>query len=861
MKQIAIGLLAHVDAGKTTLSEAMLYNSGSIRRLGRVDDRDAFLDTHELERTRGITIFSKQAVLEYGDWRVTLLDTPGHVDFSAEMERTLQVLDAAVLIIGGSDGVQGHTRTLWKLLKKHGLPVFLFVNKMDQESSNKETLMAGLKEMLDDSCIDFTDWGQNSFYEEIALSDERSLEQFLEKGQIDADNLKRLVRERKIFPVFFGSALKLTGIEAFMLKMSNLWTEPVYPEEFGARVFKVARDEQGNRLTYMKVTGGRLEVKSVLPGVGEKINQIRIYSGNRFDTARVLEAGAVCAVTGPETTCPGQGLGREEGITVPVLEPVLHYRMELPEGVDAAAMLPGLRQLEEEEPLLRIVWQEETREIQIQVMGEVQLEILSSVIRERYGVSVSFGEGRIVYKETIAKPAEGVGHYEPLKHYAEVHLYLEPLEPGSGLQFRTEVSEDELNRNWQRLVLTHLQEKTHKGVMSGAAITDMRITLVAGKAHLKHTEGGDFRQATYRALRHGLMRTQSVLLEPCYEFLLEIPDGAVGRAMSDLDRKFAEFTLTRSGQGTAVLTGTLPASEVKNYEREVRAYTGGQGHFTCSLKGYVPCHNTEEVLRQSGYDPDADLENPADSVFCAHGAGFVVNWRDVDSYMHIPFAKERRGRDEADSEEPKNKAGTGNTSSEKWIGTDEVEAILEKTFHANRREENKPRYGYVRKKQKVSQAPVTVTYKGCETRQEYLLVDGYNVIFAWKELKELAQVNIDSARGALQDILCNYQAAAGCELIIVFDAYRVKGHETESVSYHNIHVVYTKEAETADQYIEKFAHEFGKKYRVRVATSDGLEQIIIRGQGCELISARELEEEVKRTGRQIYEEFMQSQKR
>lgn len=872
MKHLVLGMLAHVDAGKTTLSEAMLYTSGSIRKMGRVDNRDAFLDTYEMERARGITIFSKQAGLKLGEWNVTLLDTPGHVDFSAEMERTLQVLDYAILIISGTDGVQGHTRTLWSLLRKYKIPTFIFVNKMDRGETDKERLLCNIKDKLNENCVDFSDCENDIFFETIAVCDEISLEQFLQNGFVEEEHIKKLILDRKLFPVFFGSALKLDGVEQFLTKISRLFTIPQknVQEPFGARVYKITRDEQGIRLTHLKVTQGTLGVKSVLPGSDEKVNQIRIYSGAKYDTVNQAEAGMICAITGPENTMPGQGIGSERGVTIPVLEPVLHYRIDLPEGVDAAQILPYFRQLEEEIPELHIVWKEELKEIQAQVMGEVQMEILQNLIQTRFGIEVKFGEGNIVYKETIANAVEGVGHYEPLKHYAEVHLLLEPLETGSGMQFATDVSEDELDRNWQRLVLTHLKEKEHKGVLTGSAITDMRITLVAGRAHLKHTEGGDFRQATYRAVRQGLMQTESVLLEPEFEFRLEVPDEATGRAMSDLDRRNAEFTLEKSVQGMTVITGTIPAACVKNYQAEVHAYTRGQGQFSYSFKGYVPCHNTEEITVRIGYDAESDLDNTASSVFCFRGAGFTVPWDEVPSYMHLPFttkAGKKMWNDE-NAEECNEFIGhvqKRKNESEIRLGTDEIDEILDRTYNANKRQEKSVRHGYMSKRKKSSKeaqsqsASVTVTYKPVTPKEEYFLVDGYNIIFAWEELKNLAAVNIDSARGKLQDILCNYQAIRGCNLIVVFDAYRVQGHDTEVLDYHNIHVVFTKEAETADQYIEKFAHENGKKYRVTVATSDGLEQIIIRGAGCGLISARELEEEVNRVNRQVSEEYTQSQ--
>ncbi len=877
MKQLVIGMLAHVDAGKTTLSEAMLYTSGSIRKIGRVDNKDTFLDTYEMERARGITIFSKQAKLKMGEWDVTLLDTPGHVDFSAEMERTLQVLDYAVLIISGADGVQGHTRTLWTLLRKYNIPVFIFVNKMDQGGTDKEKLLEEIKEKLNGNCVDFTNCNSGEFYEAVAVCDEECLDDFLQTENIKTEKIKSLITGRKLFPVFFGSALKLQGVDRFLDKLAELFEQKNAPDngDFGARVYKITRDEQGARLTHLKVTGGTLKVKAALPDSDEKINQIRVYSGAKYETVNEIGVGGICAVTGPENTVPGQGIGAESGVTVPILEPVLHYRIDLPEGMDAAQILPGLRRIEEEIPELHLVWKEELKELQAQVMGEVQMEILKNLIKDRLGVEVTFGEGNIVYKETITGPVEGVGHYEPLRHYAEVHLLMEPLPQGSGLQFEAGVSEDELDRNWQRLVLTHLKEKEHKGVLTGSAITDMRITLVSGRAHLKHTEGGDFRQATYRAVRQGLMQAESILLEPEFEFRLEVPDVATGRAMSDLDRRNATFTIEQSGDGITVITGTLPAACVNNYQKEVYAYSKGQGQFSCNLKGYVPCHNTEEVVEKLSYDAEADLENTSSSVFCSHGAGFPVSWEEVPDYMHLPFAT-KEGETvwygdgmEEDGVSSANmvRLDTAKAKEEIFVGTDEIDAILDRTFNANKRPEALPRHGYLSKRHRRTdkpgkqQAAQTVTYSPPLHKEEYLLVDGYNIIFAWEELKALAGTNIDSARGKLQDILCNYQAIRGCNLIVVFDAYRVQGHDTEIFDYHNIHVVFTKEAETADQYIEKFAHENAKKYRVTVATSDGLEQIIIRGQGCGLISALELEEEIKRVGKQLREDYIMTQPR
>lgn len=851
VKHVSVALLAHVDAGKTTLSEAMLYRSGSIRKIGRVDNKDAFLDTYALERERGITIFSKQAEMTFRNLHITLLDTPGHVDFSAEMERTLQVLDYAVLIINGADGVQGHTLTLWRLLKKYNIPVFLFINKMDQNGTDKEKLRKEIQVRLSESCLDFSGEKDGNFYEQAAVLEEEALEQFLETGIVAEEKIKELIQQRKIFPCFFGSALKLEGVEEFLLGLEKYTTEPAYPKDFGAKVFKIARDEQGNRLTYMKITGGSLKVKSLLEE--EKVNQIRMYSGEKYETITEARAGSVCAVTGPLLTYPGQGIGIESASMQPVLEPVLTYQIKLPEGCDASVMLPKFRQLEEEDPQLHIVWNENLQEIQAQIMGEIQIEILKSLMKERFAVEVEFGTGHIVYKETIKDTVEGVGHFEPLRHYAEVHLLLEPGEPGSGLQFFTKCSEDELNKNWQRLILTHLEEKEHKGVLTGAAVTDMKVTLIAGRAHQKHTEGGDFRQATYRALRQGLKQAESVLLEPYYEFRLEVPENVIGRAMTDIEKRYGSFEMEENKDGMAVLKGAAPAAAMQDYQKEVNAYTKGLGRLFTTLKGYAPCHNAEEVIRTIDYDSERDLDNPTGSVFCAHGAGFVVAWDKAADYMHI----ECRSVPENGEEVQKKEANRSHAPKEQAIGTEEIDRILERTFHANKKENGKARTPWKRKAPEYIPANTTEwKAKPVRRKEEYLLVDGYNIIFAWEELAELAKINIDSARGRLLDILCDYQAMKKCSLIVVFDAYRVKGHDTETLNYHNIHVVYTKEAETADQYIEKFAHENGKKYQVTVATSDGLEQVIIRGQGCMLLSARELKEEVDRTRRLLREEYL-----
>ena len=877
-KNIVIGLVAHVDAGKTTLSEAMLYTVGSIRKLGRVDSKDAFLDNYELERARGITIFSKQAILQAGDLKVTLLDTPGHVDFSAEMERTLQVLDAAVLVVSGADGLQGHTRTLWRLLSRYQIPVFLFVNKMDQPGTDKDALMQQLSEELDSGCVDFSkQWGE-AFFESIAMCDEEMLEQFLQTGKVEKEDVKRAVACRKVFPCFFGSALKLLGVEELLKGIEEYAPRPVYPKEFGAKVYKITRDALGNRMTHMKITGGRLLARDVIQGSTrqgkeeweEKINQIRVYSGEKFEAVSEAEAGSICAVTGLTRTYPGEGLGAEEESELPMLEPVLSYRVELPEGYDPALMLPKLRQLEEEDPMLQIAWNEELKEIHAKVMGQVQIEVLRSVIAERFGAEVSFGTGSIVYKETIADRVEGVGHFEPLRHYAEVHLILEPGEPGSGLSFEVDVGEDNLARNWQRLILTHLEEKEHRGVLTGSPITDMKITLAAGRAHLKHTEGGDFRQATYRAVRHGLMQAASVLLEPYYEFRLELPEENIGRAMTDMEKMHGSFSLEQRSGAMAVLTGSVPVAAMQDYQKDVIAYTRGCGRLSVVLKGYGPCHNPEEVITAYGYDPESDLANPTGSVFCAHGAGFVVPWQQVKDYMHLESCLEPKREDYMDEiweeellqRRQAARTATARTAAEEYfVGTDEIDDILSRSTHANSRlGGKKKKEGWQREKRRPSSgegnSSVTRVYKGQEKREPYLLVDGYNIIYAWEDLKELAQINLDGARGKLLDTLCNYQGMKKCNLIAVFDAYRVQGHPTETLDYHNIHVVYTKEAETADRFIEKFAHDNSKKYDITVATSDGLEQIIIRGAGCKLLSARDLKEEIRLAEANLKEAYL-----
>ena len=921
--KISVGLLAHVDAGKTTLSEALLYLSGAIRKMGRVDDRDAFLDTYELERERGITIFSKQAVFDLGDKNITLLDTPGHVDFSAEMERTIQVLDAAVLVVSGADGVQGHTRTVWRLLKRHHVPVFLFINKMDQSDCDPEALMKDLKANLDENCVDFGGWSRekgewglektqpDEFYQELAVCDEKIMESYFENGVISTEEIGQLVRERKVFPCYFGSALKLKGVEKLIGGITLYGTgvdTGKEKEPFGAKVFKISRDNQGNRLTHLKVTSGVLHVKDCW-GEEEKVNQIRIYSGAKFESVKEASAGCICAVTGPLHTHPGQGIGSEPASELPMLEPVLTYRILLPFDSDVHKCLQQFKQLEEEEPELHVLWNEELGEIQVQLMGDVQIEILKHMLEERYGLLAGFDTGNIVYKETILNTVEGVGHFEPLRHYAEVHLLLEPGEPGSGLQFDTVCSEDVLDRNWQRLILTHLEEKLHRGVLTGAEITDMKVTLLTGRAHMKHTEGGDFRQATYRALRQGLMQAKSQLLEPFYEFTLELPAENLGRAMADMDRMFGTFEPPVTTEDGVILTGKAPVASLRDYQREVIAYTKGRGHLNLWFKDYEPCHNAEEVIETAGYDPEADLENTADSVFCSHGAGYLVPWYQVKEYMHVESPVEKMGRkangeNEAGGDEvsvskiaggvvvggisqedtgwfaggavagtgvgvvrPRSDASSASSSGGKrqsstdpgtsWSDDKELEEIFNRRFGPGKWRSRPDT-------QSSSTAPRTRNYsadkslKGKETKkpeeEEYLLVDGYNIIFAWEELRELSKVTIDGARQKLIDILCNYQGYKKCTLILVFDAYKVTGNTGEAINYHNIHVVYTKEAETADQYIEKLAHKIGRQYHVTVATSDGLEQLIIYGQGCHLMSARDLKEEVAWANEQIREE-------
>ena len=859
-KHICLGLLAHVDSGKTTLSESILYMSGAIRSLGRVDHKDAFLDTHELERQRGITIFAKQAVFPLGDTEVTLLDTPGHVDFSAEMERTLQVLDYAVLVINGASGVQGHTVTLWKLLERYGIPVFLFINKMDQEGTDRDRLLNELSSELDNGCIDFICIGdgkgqsvseakREKALEQLAICDECALEHYLEHGSVNKGDIIRLIHERKVFPCYFGSALKLTGVEKLLEGLNHYTEAPEYPDAFAAKVFKISRDKQGSRLTHMKITGGTLRVKDV---IGEKINQIRVYSGDKYEVVNEAPAGAVCAVAGLEYTYPGQGLGAEAASEAPVLEPVLSYQIVLPQGADVHTSLRNLRLLEEEEPQLHIVWNEQLSEIHVQVMGEIQIEILKSLMKERFDMEVEFGTGNIVYKETILNPVEGIGHFEPLRHYAEVHLLLEPGEPGSGLVFGTKLSEDELDGNWQRLILTHLKEREHLGVLTGSPITDMKISLIAGRAHKNHTEGGDFRQSTYRAVRQGLKKAESILLEPYYSFRLEMPSECVGRAMADIQKMSGSFEPLQPGTDLAVLSGSAPVSEMRDYQREFIAYTKGRGRMSFRIKGYEPCHNPEEVIEAIGYDSERDLDNPTGSVFCAHGAGFTVSWDEVEQYMHV-----ESGWEDADKVSGKNESKIVEQpvyDAQKYGQNEkELERIFERTYGPiKRRQVPEIRRTAAGAKESEYRPPK----KKKQEEESYLLVDGYNIIFAWEELKELAEINIMSARDKLMDILSDYQGYRRMTLILVFDAYKVAGNPGTIFKYHNIHVVYTKEAETADQYIEKTVHKIGKKYHVTVATSDALEQVIILGQGGHRISAEGLRQEVEAAKTELRAEYL-----
>ena len=846
MNKLVMGVLAHVDAGKTTLSEALLYQSGAIRRLGRVDHRDAFLDTDEMERERGITIFSKQAEFSLGDLDVTLLDTPGHVDFSAEAERVLQVLDCAVLVVSGSDGVQAHTRTLWRLLERYAVPTFLFLNKMDLAGTDQEALLAELKQRLDGGCVDFS-LPRSALAEEAAVCDEALLERYLESGAVSEEDLTDLIRRRKLFPCLFGSALKLEGVEALLETLRRHAPLRTYGPEFGARVFKVSRDDRGARLTWMKVTGGVLKTKDLLTNRRpdtpeeevweEKADQLRLYSGARFQPVDSAPAGTVVAVIGLSRALPGQGLGYETAWTVPALEPVLAYQMET--AADPSTALKALRLLEEEDPQLRVSWT--AGAVRVQLMGEVQTEILQRRLKERFGIEARFGAGRVVYRETIAAPVEGVGHFEPLRHYAEVHLLLEPLPRGTGLRFASVCPEDQLDGHWQRLILTHLWEKPHLGVLTGSPVTDMKITLTAGRAHEKHTEGGDFRQATYRAVRQGLMSAESVLLEPWYAFRLELPAAQLGRALNDVQQMGGETEAPETLGDEAVLTGEAPVAALGDYARELAAYTKGQGRLSLRPAGYRPCADPEAVIEAIGYDPERDVENTPDSVFCAHGAGYTVKWTDVPAQAHVDSGIRLNAPAPEEAKEPETRrsaAYAGTIEQDK-----ELQAIFERTYGAVKRRDFLP--PKAPRRPVSSEAAPSRAIRRPDNRPEYLLVDGYNIIFAWEELKAVARESLDAARAALCDLLCNYQGCRGCQVIAVFDAYKVRGGQGSVEKYHSIHVVYTKEAETADAYIERATYELGKRYRVRVATSDGPEQLIILGHGALRVSASAFREEVE----------------
>ena len=849
MKHICIGILAHVDSGKTTLSEGLLYASGALRKLGRVDHGDAFLDTDALERERGITIFAKQAMLTVGEREFTLLDTPGHVDFSAEMERTLSVLDYAVLVISGSDGVQSHTRTLWRLLARYEVPTFLFINKMDLAGTDKGALMERLTQTLSAECVDFSAPPQERD-EALALCDEAALESLLERGSIDDSLISEMIKSRKVFPCFFGSALKMDGVEDFLSALARFTVAPEYPCEFGAKVFKISRDAQGGRLTWLKVTGGALRVKAPLSyraqnqDYQEKADQLRLYSGIKFRTLEKADAGSVVAVTGLSHSYVGLGLGTEAEASAPLLQPVLTYQLVLPDGADAHNALTKLRELEEEDPMLRIVWDERYGQIHVQLMGKIQLEILRRRILDRFGLAVTFGEGSIVYRETIASPVLGMGHFEPLRHYAEVQLLIEPLPRGTGIQLASNLATDALDLNWQRLIFTHLLEREHAGVLTGSALTDVRFTLVAGRAHLKHTEGGDFRQATYRAVRQGLMQAESLLLEPYYDFRLEVPAECVGRAMTDLQNMGGTVDSPQSVGENTVLTGYAPVRTLRDYFTDVAAYTRGRGQLSCAVRGYETCQNQDEIVALLGYDAERDTDNPASSVFCDHGGSITIPWNEVAQHVHcdsgIHFDKEET--EEKSAPPPRRGVGAGSA----YAADKELQEIFERTYGKVERRAFEP----AKKPARTSLADhYDVTIHSEDT--EYLLVDGYNIIFAWDELQRLAAQDIAAARGALIDILANYQGFRKCRVIVVFDAYKVKGNPGSVQTVHGIKVVYTKEAETADTYIERATYELRRERRVRVATSDGPEQVIILGHGALRVSARAFRAEVEAAEGQI----------
>ncbi|MDE5700258.1 MAG: TetM/TetW/TetO/TetS family tetracycline resistance ribosomal protection protein [Lachnospiraceae bacterium] len=853
-----LGILAHVDSGKTTLAESILYKSGSIRKFGRVDHKDAFLDNYDVERTRGITVFSKQAQFCIGEKEIFMLDTPGHVDFSTEMERTLQVLDYAILVISSSDGVQGHTMTLWHLLKRHHIPVFLFINKMDQTGADKNKLLDEIQNQLNPSCVDFGNCmnPDSEFFDHLAMCDENLMEEFLESDKIERKSIRDAIMQRNVFPCLFGSALKQEGVDELLELLDCFMEEKDYPEIFGARIFKISHDEINNRLTYMKITGGSLKVKSTLSGVdwSDKADQLRIYSGNQYKAVNEVCAGMICAVTGLKNTFSGEGIGFENEIEVPVLEPVLNYKLILPIECNVHEFYKKLCILGEEDPQLHIVWNEQLNEIHVQLMGEVQLEVLKSLIADRFHVEVDFGAGNIIYKETIAEPVVGIGHFEPLRHYAEVHLLMEPLERGSGLEFVSKCSEDVLDKNWQRLILTHLEEKKHIGVLTGSEITDMRISVISGRAHQKHTEGGDFRQATYRAVRNGMKKSKSILLEPVYAFRIEVQQEFVGRVMTDIQQRNGRFEPPVIESEMAVIRGTAPVICMQDYQLEINSYSHGKGKVFFTLNGYDLCHDTDEIISKSGYDSENDIDNPTGSIFCSHGAGYYIEWSKVADFAHIKDGLTNLDNTKNDTDQisqyvKKRESDFGDA----FIAQEEIDEIFERTFGSAKRKRRgwgKTIASSTDKLQGSFETEKTVKNEG---KDSYLLVDGYNIIFAWKELSDLAKINIDSARDKLMDIMCNYQGYKNVNLILVFDAYKVHGGQGSVLKYHNIFVVYTREAETADQYIEKVTNQIGKKHDVTVATSDRLEQMIVWGQGAKRLSANGLRDEIEQIEREIRE--------
>jgi len=829
-RRVVIGITAHVDAGKTTLAEAMLYRTGQLRKLGRVDHGSAAMDSHLLERERGITIFLSQAELPLGDMEVTLLDTPGHVDFSAEMERTLSVLDYAILVISGVDGVQAHTRTLWRLLELYRVPTFLFVTKMDFGRRDRDCLMESLRHELGEGCVDFTPAARDRRMEQLATCREDALEAYLDTGMVPEELVRQLVRQRLVFPCWFGSGLKLEGIDEFLEGLARYVEPPAYPAAFSARVFKISHDAQGKRLTHLKVTGGTLRVRDAISygGRQEKAAQLRIYTGGRFRPVDQVPAGGICAVQGLTATWGGQGLGEREEAVRPVLEPVMRYRMALPPDCDSRVLLPQLRQLEEEDPQLRFTARD--GELHVSLMGRVQAEILRSLVAQRFGVEVELDRGRVLYKETIDAPVEGVGHYEPLRHYAEVHLLLEPLPQGSGLVLATRCPEDDLDRSWQRLIMTHLQEKTHLGVLTGSPVTDMKITLMSGRVHIKHTEGGDFRQATYRAVRQGLMQARSRLLEPYYAFRLEVPPEQLGRAISDVRLRSGSFDAPEEAGDMTLLRGRVPVTEFDDYAQEVASYTGGRGRLSLEPAGYGPCHNSDAVIAAADYDPEADLENTPDSVFCAHGGGFPVKWNRVAEYMHLPGCLEKPRDEEAPARR-------------RCIRLDdaELEAIMAREFGPVRR----PLYRAPEKRETLPDTGLR------EIGQRYYVVDGYNVIFDWDELHALADRDLSAARERLMDTLCGWAAFTHTQVVLVFDGYKVPGSLGEKFDYRGIHVVYTKERETGDMYIERFLQQVGKNDHVRVVTSDGLIQLSAVRTGFMRMSSAEFGRQVAEASDQI----------